>query len=443
MASKVTVPFKPHPFQVEILKSLKRFNVFVCHRRFGKTVLTVNLLVKWAVQNKRHAWRAAYIAPLYRQAEEIAWDYLRFYTSVIPNIKYDKSRLRCDIPNGSRISLLGADNPDSLRGPYWDAVVFDEYAQIRPKVWPEIIRPTLVDRKGWAIFIGTPMGHNHFYDLWMDASLGFENKTIGLREKNSDWAALMYRASQTNILDPDELLQARREMTPEQYEQEFECSFEAALIGAYYGALMQDALVEGRITQVPFDPVLLVHTAWDIGVDDATCIWFFQVTPGGAIKLIDYHEDNNLGLDAYIRILKEKKYVYGQHLFPHDISAREPTTAKPRKEFVENLGIKVERVKRVGDKADGIQAVRSILPRCWFDEIKCDRGIQTLKSYRKEYSSRLSTYRDSPLHDWASHGADSFQTLALGLEAVTSKIPILKIRMPSMREHPQHGWMGA
>jgi len=432
MANRVTVPFKPHLFQVDIIKALKRFNIFVCHRRFGKTVLMVNLLTKWAVQNKRHNWRAAYIAPLYRQAEEIAWDYLKFYSNVIPNVKYDKSRLRADLPNGSRIALLGADNPDSLRGPYWDAVVFDEYAQIRPKVFPEIIRPALVDRKGWALFIGTPMGHNHFYDLWQEA-----NK----EESKESWAALMYKASQTQILDPDELAQARREMTPEQYEQEFECSFEAALVGAYYGSLMQNALDENRITQVPYDPVLLVHTAWDIGVDDATCIWFFQVTPAGAIKLIDYHEDNNLGLDAYIHILHEKKYIYGQHLFPHDIAAREPTTARPRMEYVENLGIKVDRVKRVTDKADGIQAVRQVLPKCWFDTIRCDRGIQTLKSYRKEYSQRLSTYRDTPLHDWASHGADAFQTLALGLELVTPNSPVLKIRMPTMREHPQHGWM--
>ncbi len=441
MANRVTVPFKPHTFQKEILNVLKRFNVFVCHRRFGKSVLTINLLVKWAVQNKRHNWRGAYIAPLYRQAEDIAWDYLRYYTSVIPNIHFDKSRLRCDLPNGSRISLLGAEDPGSLKGRYLDAVIFDEYAQIRPQVWPEVIRPTLVDRKGWAIFIGTPQGHNHFHELWLNASLGFPDKITEVRVKDENWAALMYKASQTKILDEEELAQARKEMSPEEYEQEFECSFEAALVGAYYGALMQDALIQNRITQVPCDPVLLVHTAWDLGVDDATVIWFFQVTPGGAIKLIDYHEDKDLGLDSYVRLLHDKKYVYGQHLFPHDIAAREPTTARPRMEYVEKLGIKVERVTRVGDKADGIQAVRQILPKCWFDSEKCDRGIQALKAYRKEYSKKLSTYRDTPLHDWASHPADAFQTLALGLEIVTPNSPILKIRMPTMREHPSHGWM--
>src|SRR3972149_5107331 len=202
----ITVPFNPHRYQNEIIKSLKRFSVLVCHRRFGKTVLTVNLLNKWALQTKRESWRAGYIAPLYRQAEEIAWDYLKHYAQVIPGVTFNNSKLRAEYPNGSRITLLGADNPDSLRGPYWDAVVFDEYAQIRPKVWPEIIRPALTDRKGWAIFIGTPQGHNHFFELWQEM------------QKDELWFTKMFKASQTNILDPEELRQARSEMSPEQYE---------------------------------------------------------------------------------------------------------------------------------------------------------------------------------------------------------------------------------
>ncbi len=428
MEKIITVPFKPHFYQDEIIKLLQRFSVLVCHRRFGKTVLAVNLLVKWALANKREAWRAGYIAPLYRQAEEIAWDYMKRYTSVVPGINLNNSKLRCDFPNGSRISLLGADNPDSLRGPYWDAVIFDEYAQIRPKVWPEIIRPALTDRKGWAIFIGTPQGHNHFYDLWAES------------QKNLDWSTKMYKASQTTILDPEELARARKEMSVEQYEQEFECSFEAALIGAYYGPLMQDATIAGRVINVPYDPILPVHTAWDLGVDDANVIWFFQLSPGGEIRLIDYDEQNNLGLIDYIKLVKEKKYVYGEHLAPHDMQSREYKDGKSRLETAASLGINFTVVPR-GDVADGIQSVRSIIPRCWFDVTKCDRGIQALKAYRKEYSDRLSTFRASPLHDWSSHGADAFRTLATGLEIIKPSIPILKIKMPSMRQHAEHGWM--
>jgi len=388
----------------------------------------VNLLNRWALNNKREAWRAAYIAPLFRQAEEIAWDYLKRYTATIPNIQYNASKLRCDYPNGSRITLLGADNPDSLRGPYWDAVVFDEYAQTRPKVFPEIIRPALTDRKGWAIFIGTPQGHNHFYDLWKDA------------QDNELWASKMYKSSQTNILDKEELRQARDEMTPEQYEQEFECSFEAALIGAYYGSKIQDATVEGRITSVPYDPILPVHTAWDIGINDATAIWFFQMSPGGEIRNIDYEENNNFGLDYYIKLIKEKPYVYGYHLAPHDMRVREYISGRSRLDYAESLGLRFEVVKNI-PKVDGINAVRTIIPRCWFDEKKCDKGVQALKAYRKEYSDRLSTFRDSPLHDWASNGADAFRMLAVGLEEIQ---PALrgKTTMPGFnKDRTANGWM--
>lgn len=425
---EITVPFNPHFYQREILHAIKRFSVFVCHRRFGKTVLTVNLLIRWAMQTKRKNWRAGYIAPLYRQAKEIAWDYLQHYSVVIPGIKFNQNELKAEFPNGSRITLLGADNPDSLRGPYWDAAVFDEYAQIRPRVFPEIIRPALVDRKGWAIFIGTPMGHNHFFDLWNDATKDPEN-----------WAAMMYKASKTNILDPSELAQARKEMSPEQYEQEFECSFEAAIVGAYYGPMMQDAADSKRITTVPYDPILPVHTSWDLGVDDATVIWFFQVSPGGEIRLIDYHEENGKGLDYYVGFLKSKPYIYGKHLGPHDIKVREFSSGRSRIEFAQSLGINFDVVPNI-PVADGIQAVRSIIPRCWFDEKKCDKGIQALKTYRKEYSEKLSTFRDSALHDWASHGADAFRILAVGMDMV-SPVPVLKLKPERMNVQAGRGWM--
>lgn len=427
----ITVPFKPHAFQEEIYNNIKRFSVLICHRRFGKTVLTINLLVKWALQasSKRKNWRAAYIAPLFRQAEEIAWDYLKYYTSPIPGIQYNNSKLRCDFPNGSRISLLGSDNPDSLRGPYWDIAVFDEYAQIRPKVWPEIIRPALTDRKGWAIFIGTPQGKNHFHALWQDA------------QERPEWLARMYKASATKLLDTDELAQARSEMTPEQYEQEFECSFEAALLGAYYGPLIQDAADQGKISRVPHDPILPVHTAWDLGVDDATSIWFFQLGPGGEIRIIDYHEENGFGIDHYVKIIKEKPYLFETHLAPHDVKSRSMATGKSCYEVAESLGLKFSVVPKT-EIVNGIQAVRSILPRCWFDEQKCDRGIQALKSYRKEFSERLSTYKANPLHDWSSHGADAFRYLATGMEFIESMRPKLKLKNPpALRARGEHGWM--
>uniref|UniRef100_A0A6M3LB00 Putative terminase n=1 Tax=viral metagenome TaxID=1070528 RepID=A0A6M3LB00_9ZZZZ len=316
-----------------------------------------------------------------------------------------------------------------MRGPYWDIAVFDEYAQIRPKVWPEIIRPALTDRKGWAIFIGTPQGKNHFHALWQDA------------QERPEWLARMYKASATKLLDTDELAQARSEMTPEQYEQEFECSFEAALLGAYYGPLIQDAADQGKISRVPHDPILPVHTAWDLGVDDATSIWFFQLGPGGEIRIIDYHEENGFGIDHYVKIIKEKPYLFETHLAPHDVKSRSMATGKSCYEVAESLGLKFSVVPKT-EIVNGIQAVRSILPRCWFDEQKCDRGIQALKSYRKEFSERLSTYKANPLHDWSSHGADAFRYLATGMEFIESMRPKLKLKNPpALRARGEHGWM--
>jgi len=186
---------------------------------------------------------------------------------------------------------------------------------------------------------------------------------------------------------------------------------------------------------------LLTHTAWDLGIDDATCIWFFQLGPGGEIRLIDYHEENGKGIDHYVKVIKEKPYVFGTHLGPHDIRSRSLATGRSCYEVAESLGLKFEVVER-RDIMNGVQAVRSILPRCWFDELKCDRGIQALKAYRKEYSERLSTYKANPLHDWASHGADAFRYLATGMEFIESMRPKLKIKdRPAFRGRSEHGWM--
>ncbi len=431
MTQQITVPFKPHPFQVEITKSLKRFNIFICHRRFGKSTLMVNLLLRWALGAKRRAWRGAYASPTYRQTKTIAWDYLNYYSSVVPEATINRNiaELLYDFKNGARISLLGASEPDNLRGPYYDAFVFDEYAQIVPRAWTEIIRPSIVDRKGWAIFIGTPKGHNHFWDLKEE------------HKDDPDWSIMTFKASETNILDPSELESARKTMSEEEYEQEFECSFEAALAGAYYGSLMQDALTAGRITNVPYDPILLVHTAWDIGVDDETAIWFFQVHPAGELRIIEYYEDTGNGIDYYVKVLKERKYIYGSHLVPHDAQARSfAAGGRSTTEIARSLGLELTVVPR-SSPLDGIGAVRSIIPRCWFDAMMTKDGIEALKTYRKEYSDKLVTFRDHPLHDWASHGADAFRTLSVGLESIQSTRPLLKKRMPDYTKYGEQGWM--
>ena len=423
---KVEIPFKPHRYQLEIFNALKRFSVLVCHRRFGKTVLCVNLLIRWALSTKRSDWRGAYIAPLFRQAKAIAWDYLLFYCKDMPGMKFYSQELRADFPNGSRIMLLGSDNPDSLRGIYLDACIMDEYADIKPQVYSLIISPAITDRKGTVIWMGTPRGHNHFYDIYKKA------------EENTDWYHAVYKVTDTEgLLDPEELARRKTEMTEDEYKQEFLCSFEAAIQGAYYGSLMEQAEADNRICAVPYDPIMQVHTAWDLGVRDRTVIWFAQTSPGGEIRVIDYYENDQESLDHYVKFLASKPYVYGTHLAPHDIKVKELGTGRTRIEVAEKLGLKFVIVPNV-PIFDGINAVRSILPRCWFDRTKCKDGIEALKQYRKEYSNILKTYADHALHDWASHGADAFRMLAVGMDNIEHLYPPIKLKMPAYKSD---GWM--
>ncbi len=267
--------YAPRPHQARLHAGLKRFNVLVAHRRFGKTVFCINELIAKAAANTRPEPRYAYVAPLLTQAKDVAWEYLKRYTAPIPGAAAHESELRVDLPGGGRIRLYGADNADRLRGLYFDGVVLDEYALMHPRIWPEVIRPALTDRGGWAIFIGTPMGRNQFSALYQAA------------QYQPDWLAVRFRASETAVIPAAELETARRSMSEEQFAQEFECSFDAAVPGAYFARHIKSAERNGRICRVPWDPRLPVHTAWDLGIDDATTIWFCQQA-GPEIRLIDY-----------------------------------------------------------------------------------------------------------------------------------------------------------
>lgn len=396
--------YTPRKHQAEIEAGLERFSVLVCHRRFGKTALSVNRLIKAATETDRPDWRGAYIAPLYKQAKTVVWDELKKYCGLGTDectVKFHETELRADFENGARIRLFGAENPDSLRGIYLDGVIFDEVAQMPKRIWTEVIRPALSDRKGWAIFIGTPQGKNALYEIYEDA------------KKNPEWFTAMYRASETGIIDQDELAASGREMSPEEYEQEFECSFTAAIKGAYFGGLMGDADKEHRITNVAHDPSLPVHTAWDLGMSDSTSIWFVQARPGGAYAVIDYYEAGGEGLDHYARILDEKGYKYGTHIAPHDIRVRELGTGKSRLEVSRSLGIRFDIAPNIPVQ-DGINAVRAILPSCWFDADKCERGIECLRHYRRSFNERMNDFTARPMHDWTSHAVDAFRYFAVG-----------------------------
>jgi len=405
--------YAARPQQEALHADRRRFTVIVAHRRFGKTVFAVAELLMRALDNPRRAPRYAYVAPFYRQAKAVVWDYLRHYGSRIEGARFHEGELRCDLPNGARISLYGADDPDSLRGLYLDGVVLDEYAQMDPRAWSEVIRPALADRQGWAIFIGTPQGRNGFWQLYE-------------RAKNAaDWRAVLHRASASGILPAAELAAAQAAMSEAEYAQEFECSFDAAIRGAYYGAAIAAAEAEGRVGRVACEPALPVHTAWDLGVGDATAIWFFQRV-GREIRVIDYYESSGAGLDHYARILQQRGYAYGEHLLPHDARVQEMGSGKTRVETLQGLGIR-PRVLPASRLEDGIDQVRLLLPRCWFDAGKCARGLEALRHYRSEWDGRRQDFRARPLHDWSSHAADAFRYLAMGLrEPAEQKLPPLR-----------------
>jgi hypothetical protein len=404
----VKIPYKPRALQAEMHSSLKRWNVLVMHRRFGKTVFAVNHLIKHALTCELPRPRVAFIAPTFTQAKRIAWDYVKYYASVIPGVSFNETELRVDFPNGGRLMLLSAENPDALRGIYLDMAIFDEFGMQNPRVWGEVVRPALSDREGAAIFLGTPAGHNHFFDLLEQARSEMENGS-------DQWYWKVVKASESGLVKEVELDAARAQMTPEQYEQEYECSFTAAIIGAYYGKLMAEADDEGRITRVPYDPAYPVHTAWDLGVNDSTAIWFAQVFRGGAVNVIDYYENGGVGLDHYADVINRKDYTYGDHLAPHDIEVRELGSGKSRLETAATLGLRFKVVPKM-KVADGINAARMLLPKCYFDRDKCVTGIEMLRQYRQEWDERRKMFRDHPRHDFTSHAADAFRYLAVGLE---------------------------
>ncbi len=373
----------------------------VAHRRAGKTVAVINDLIRSCFTIDRSDVRVAYIAPLRVQAKAIAWDYVKHYSAPIPGVQFNETELRVDYPNGSRFRLFGADNYDAMRGLYFDAVGLDEPADFPVNAWPTVIRPALSDRQGSATFIGTPKGKNEFWDIWQNA------------RQSDNWFAEMHKVSESKLLASEELEDALKTMGADRYAQEYECSFEAAIQGAYYGAEMTKATEDKRITRVPYEPSLAVTTAWDLGIGDSTAIWFAQYH-GMERRVIDYYEASGVGLDHYAKVLGQKGYHFDQHILPHDVQVHELGTGKSRLETLKGLGLTNITIAPKLGVDDGIQAARSYLAGCWFDEEKCARGIEALRQYRRDYDEKGKTWRNRPLHDWTSHGADAFRYLAVG-----------------------------
>ena len=454
--TRINIPYTPRTWARPMHDSFCRWMCLVLHRRAGKTVATINHLQRAATNDdwERRRLRAlkpslsdrhvkdllrdrfyGHVLPTYKQAEVMAWTMLKYYGNRVPGVDFNEQKLRVTYPNGSRLQLFGSDHPDALRGIGFSGIAFDEYGMHPPNVFSEIISKALADHLGFAIFLGTIKGQNQLYKtyqagtddpawftVWQDieGSLGTE----------TDATTTLLRQA----FEDDRALIAKGLMTQEEFDQEWYLSSDAAIKGAYYTPLLAAARKDGRMTRVPYDPALPVDTDWDLGIGDAMAIWFSQSLRSGEVRLIDYYENSGEGLPHYAGVLKEKDYVYGEHWAPHDIQVRELGTGKSRLETARSHGIAFRIVRDIG-VADGIDAARLLLPRCWFDEEKCRAGLEALTFYRKGYNERLQMFTDTPLHDWASHGADAFRGLA-----VRHKVPPPRQSVPQPAYRPAGVW---
>jgi hypothetical protein len=366
----------------------------------GKTVAAINQLIHSALKNDQANPRYAYIAPTYAQAKRVAFDYLVEFTRPL-GAKVNIAELRVDFM-GRRISLYGSENSDSLRGQYFDGVVLDEVGDQNPQIWNSVLRPALADRLGWCLFVGTPKGSNHFKDF-RDRARSAEG-----------WKLLEFKASETQLLSPQELSSAKNEMGVDKYNQEFECSFDSPVEGSYYGKLINEAEEANRIGIVPRDDLCRTYTAWDLGMSDSTSIWVAQVV-GKEIRLVDYVENHSQSLEWYVNWLRDNNWHKATHILPHDVEVREMGTGRSRKEMLMESGLEITIAPKLS-VADGIQAVRRMLPRCWFNRETVKQGLDCLRNYRRVYDEKRNVFFDTPLHDFASHGSDAFRYLAVGLD---------------------------
>lgn len=409
MNQQIRIPYTPRPLQAEFHSKQRRFSVAVCHRRFGKTVMAINWLLKEILTSSRKNAVGAYIAPTYGAAKRIAWAMLREYAGVLPSVNFNEAELRCDLPDNKKIYLLGSENPDSLRGMGLTAVCMDEYADMDARLYPEIIRPALSDfGSGKALWIGTPRGQNQFKEIYDHAVTKMDNN-------DPEWFAMRFPASETGVLSQAELDDARSiAQDDSQYMQEYEVSWSAALIGSFFATQLDAIEAREQIGNVPWEPNLEVFTSWDLGISDSTAIWYFQLHRAGEIRVIDYYEASGEGLHHYIKELQNKPYQYSRHYFPHDVMVRELGSGSSRYEILTELGVRPSVVAKLTVQ-DGIEAVRATIPRCYFDRQNCVLGLKALRHYHRTMNQRTGDWNSRPNHDWSSHAVDSFRYASVGM----------------------------
>ncbi len=385
-------------------------------RRHGKDDVALHYTAMAAHERVGVYW---HLLPQQNQARKAIWDAVDPHTgkrridNAFPPELRDTTReqdMLIRFKSGSTWQVIGSDNYDALVGTPPIGVVFSEWALSSPQAW-SLIRPILAENGGWAMFITTPRGRNHAHRMHEMALA------------SDDWFAERLVATETGVFSPETLATELAELKAERgdedgdaiYQQEYMTSFSAGLPGAYYAKIIDNLERDGRITAVPYNPQAQVHTAWDLGRNDATAIWFMQ-RHGTGWAIIDYLANTSVGIDYYVKELKAKPYNYGEHLLPHDAENEMlVSTTGSIKETVEGMGLSgVRVVPRTKSVANDINEVRQILPICWFDKDKTEKGVDALRSYRRVWDEKLKAYRDMPLHDWASDPSDAFRTFAIG-----------------------------
>lgn len=404
--------WRPRAYQRRLWSYLEsdgpRRAVAVWHRRAGKDEVCLHWAACAAMQRVGNYW---HMLPEAAQARKAIWEAVNPHTGkrrideAFPLAIREGTRsddMRLTFRNGSTWQLLGADNFDALVGAPPAGLVFSEYSLTNPAAW-DYLRPILAENGGDALFMFTPRGRNHAWKLYE------------LAQGNPNWFAELLTVEDTGAISADVIAEERTSgMSDDLIQQEYFCSFDAALPGAYYAKLLRDAETERRVGHVPWSPDLLMHTAWDLGIGDSTAIWFAQML-GQEVRIVDFYESFGVGLDHYAKVLREKPYVYGEHILPHDSRVADLSTGRSRLQTLAGLGISGRVLPREPNVEDGINAVRNLLPRCWFDADKCAKGLEALRQYRCDYDSERKIYSARPRHDWTSHAADAFRYLARGL----------------------------
>ena len=400
-----------------ISKNIKR-SFILMHRRAGKDVFCLQYLIQEAIDVPGNYW---YILPQQNQVRRAIWEGITRdgvkYLSFIPEQVIEKisdMEMKVYLKNGSIISFIGGDRYDSLVGAGIRGAVISEYALQRPNLYDLAIEPMLRETKGWVLFNTTPRGNNHAKEM-------YEFLTKEMNEGRSAYTCKLTVDDTGGIVTKDDIDEERRRGKPEELiQQEYYCSFAGALQGAYYADMLNNC----PLGDYPYDERYPVHTMWDLGVSDSMAIWFVQFVEG-TIRVIDYYENHTYGLGHYAGLVLDKKYRYAGHHLPHDGTHRQ-LTVDEKAQTIQNqlmrLGLEnIDVIPRTTDVYADIQAVRGILPLCRFDN-KTKLGYGCLRDYRREYDEKNRCFKETPLHDYTSHGADAFRILPYIYNKATRKV---------------------